>query len=553
MSKANKTLNEFSIGKITLGISIFIFIGTFPFWIIDRDSKFSILNTIYAKMLEENSDISFRTEYENDVQWAKFYINLVLTSIGLIFYYISNFSKYLGYNISRLIFTSFSHDNNKTITWAIKATKAIIFIATLAAIYNFIINLIEGNEIPIVAFNLFLIVFFLILIIWNTGYPDFEELSTTDKLLDYRNTIKLVRLDSNQIAYINKGKSNSWELCLPENDVDMSFSRVCLYEADKFAHNIANVSMLETDCGVIKGNFYMKLFLHEFPKSISSSQRQNLQNIYGSHKIKNLIFDSIDKENLKKKLEKTFIEMNEFNIISSENLELDADSRYRELLTQMSSSEFDKVFTNQIKNAIKDILLNYAAFSIEFAITQNSIKENFDNLSNEYKQLKDKERSKVDARDTDIRKAGFEQENILISALVEKLKSPATPEHVAADLIRLVQQIKTDPTPKIINKGISILNGEAEVIAINTDNESNKAAEEIGLTIHMCKLRNYSKEDMIEKISSSTNYFDIKGINIDAFLGLLFFELETEKEVQSKEEYITITKDLLLKILEKNE
>ncbi|MEI7581822.1 hypothetical protein [Runella sp.] len=545
---------ESKFGKITLGISFFIFLSTFSYWFISADSQASLINVFLKRSIDKNA--SFLTSYNGAYYWFVFYTHLIVTGLGLLIFHNSSFSKWLGFTISTQYSVANFFYEDKRLSKQLTIAKKVIFgVLLVITSYEVVRDVIQGDIVPRFSCGSFFVFFILSSIIWYIKPEEPLSFPNYTGIREFSHTQTWLKVAESQIAYVqNNQKPNQWEYYDSWSIINLSYVNVFLLESnnDLFNHTIDNELLYKDSEGEL--SYRCKIifdFSGNLPAQLNTEQVKFLNvNLRVYRAVKSEISWCIDKAKVANEIKTKFQrEAGAYFAPKNTFLEHDKEDIY-ESIKKITYNDTQIEMKDKIFDRISEKSGMAGLIKVEFTIVdqkfiKNEILEQIEAARIEkIDEIKIQQQKIFEAMIKDY----TESRQKLLGALMAAMQNPAIDRSIIGEIRQLLLDLEKQK-PDIIKSKEEIdranlllqtaqnklnklqLPIEKDLLAGKRVDEIKLVSEDITWAIKISVNKGLNKKGIMEEISKSTNYFKEK--NISAFD---FFERLEQNIADFKEE-----------------
>lgn len=545
MTQTKQIQSETKFNSILLGISVLIFLSTFSYWFIGEDSQGSLINVFLKRNIsnrfEENSPYN---DFQK-LEWGVFYGHLLVTAIGLLIYYNSGITKWIGKKISFYYpVASFFYKNNSLAKGILLVFKIIIGFLIVYSLYNILIEITKGLAIPISGFSTFICLFFIATTGWYIRYPKPEEKPDFVGSIDNRDKTMWLRLCDNQIAYVqNSSNKEDWFLVKSKREVDLSYTEAYVFYEKSFSNYLKDLVISEDIVGRLMYSFRVEPLLTNFPNKLSIDKLQLLNNRFrNSADLEKLIFLSIDKKGLLQKTRKeTFEGLNKYfdtdpNILKNQGHQMNYE--FENILKSYTNfGDISLEISKEIESKIYELFGTEKLFKISFEITKTEF-----NMDEMLKEIIDS-RKKMSAT---VLQGNIDTQKKIIDTAVTLAATPGASASRIDNLIgfasKLNQSFSSTNTANLLEN-----KNDSKQLA----NPIKLASENVINAIFEVMDKDPTPDVLTEAVSKSTSYISDNQIPIDDFVKRFFQKMSDEKVERTQEAYRQLAEDTFTEFIEK--
>lgn len=534
----------YGVNAVLLGLSIFLFFATFSYWFIEEDSSASVVNILLRRVMVGafSPDI---TDYQviEKRRWVIFVAHLIVTSLGLLLYYKSDISQWLGNRISiHHSVAGFFYKRNELARNITKVFKALIGLLILYTLYTIVINIIGGDFIPRTNFTTFIFLFLIASSAWFIAYPIPDELPNAKGNVDNRNNTQWIRLCDKQHAYVqDRLNKDIWTLYRSKKEVDLSYTEAYFFYEDSFTHYMQDRVVSEDIIGTLKYSLRVAVFPEHLPEILSTDELQKFYNRFTSEEeLEKMIFLYVNtKDLLQKARQETFKGLNNYynteqNIFSNEGGRKQQD--FDSILSNYANySDISGEISIEIKNNVQKNFNFSNLFRIDFEIT--GVAFNMDEM------LRQILESRKTTSDSMIGTNIGTQEKILNTGL-QVLTTPGSSGKRLDALADFARQM---------NKAFS-----GDAVQTNKTLQPYISSIQSPLALASEKIRNAifalvegqpDPAALVESVSRSTSFLSDNNIQPQVFLQRFFQKLDEERRDRSEEAFRQLVEDTLTEFI----
>lgn len=536
MNPPKNLVPEYKFNAVLLGLSILLFLSTFPYWFFGEDSQASLINVFLGKNLNTSAD-------PKSLRWGTFVIHAIVTGIGMLVYYKSDVTKWIGRQISiQHPVASFFYKNNRLAKAVTVVFKVIVGFLIVYLLYTLLLELMKTILIPRSDFTFLIILFLIGSAGWFVKYPDPQELVDFAGNVDNRNRTMWIRLRDSQIAYVQSlSNTDEWNLYASKKEVDLSHTEAYVFYERTFSHYLKDYTISEDIIGRLMYSFRIEALLHNFPKKFTLEKLQLLNNRFRSQSdIEKLLFLSIDKGDLLKKARaETFAGLNKYFDVNPNILHNQAEQMNQEFDSIMKGyanySNIAVDINHEIEKHIIDLFGTSSFFKINFEITKTEF-----NVNEILKEIIDS-RKKMSAT---IVQGNIDVQTKLFDTAATIAVTPGASATKIDNLLNFAAKLNSS-----FSNGSGKLPDKKENIK-QMLNPLKTASENVINAIFEVMDQNPDPDALTEAVSRSTSYISENQIPVDHFVRRFFQKMADEKVDRSREAYRQLAEDTFIEFTE---
>lgn len=545
MEKSNKKNNNQSnhienqtVNKTLLWISILIFLSTFPYWFFDTQTEISLINVLLKNTF---SPSPYQTDNGLIIHKIRFFLHLGTTVIGLYLFYKSKAPQWLGKKISITEpLAGYLHKNFKRAK-TLKTIFQIVFgFIIIVVVYMFILGIVNSDYPPTAEFSLFIFLFFIYSAGWEIKFsPSVEDPQSGKKI--YEDEPKWIRLLDNQIAYVkDRNGNNSWKL-YRDGEVDLSYTTSYLFDITKFYINLKNKILLSNDFGDIRYDCVISLYglstnssnskeliIKNFPETVNSDQLFKLGSLSMPKEAENLIMSLVNQTDIKKviqeKITQQSIEISSFidkaSTVNNSNWKPEYDKITETIKQNQLENELNAQFQDLVNESIFNDLLN-----VDLSIIKDTVYSNFRKKIEEFKKVREANE-------------GSERQ-IILGAIAKRMEAPGVSPEQMFRFLTLKEGLESgNVEPKQIQGNKSLMT--TLQITEASENKNDKVSkfkvisDEINVIMTDCSIQGYENEDTKEKIAKNVDFFKNEDLSPDDFFEILYSKMNSKDELNAR-------------------
>ncbi len=534
--KRSEPQSDYSfVHKLSLWVSVLLFLFVFAYWFIDTNSNASLLNLILEKWIDPTTV----AKKNGSIGWIRFLLHLALTGYALFLFYKSQAAKWLGIKIALLApISNFLHQNYARSKALKVGLQLVLGLGLIYTIYQFIMGIVAGSAVPVEVFQFFLLFYFINLIVWEINFSKPQQQPEWFGFYDHRDTVKWIRLGNHQVAYIQDHEdSNTWHL-IADEDANLSYRSTYIFNTRKFNISLKNQSLVNTNFGKIDYDCSVSLYglnntdssedhliIKNFPSRLSYAQVNNLNELSqedtASTLLQTLIHQTGTVERLENKITSISVEVSKFKDETSVIQYTDWKKEYRRIYNIIEEGSISVALRADFQAQFDGIFPN--VFKIHVAIVNDSVHTAFRESIAAIK-------ARQDAEETQKLRQAEGRINTLVETAAKQAGERGRSYEEIQKILRMAWVLGGLNNPAYGQE--NILLDENSIQKFGADghvkSELIAATDAISQIIEEGKLKEYTDADIKEKIARETSFFKEHNIAPERFFDLLFQKARLE-------------------------
>lgn len=522
---------RFSVAMLLIAFTLLI--CTFPYWLSDPNSSYSLVNALFNKFALST------TIYQ------QYYIHLAVTILFLVLLLNSGLREWTGWRISNNseIVNRFKRDSKRTMFY-LKLSRVLLAIITCILVYLTMLGVIVESNPPRLETSLVFLFVIVLFLTWDIRPIKPEPILKTESV-SARHKMRWITLDKSKklLAYLMDPKVDEDQWVLTSKDwIDLSFKEAYILDMADLEHEVQEAVLSDNISGALK--YYIKIApnYNHFPEALNSSQIRLLNTNFMSVKsIQTFLFLSIGKD-IVGRLDDLWINISQalgraWNTTNNSNDDIDA-----QLQDQL--------------NGLNDRIADFASIASECTqIVEQNLRDKFDgadlftlvfqlkdvsNFKLEIEKLKqfNKERSVARATNND------RKDEKIMDAKIEIATNPT----LTVNRIKELDNLKINQSLPVNEKANIKLESEKAPLEIKMASEKLAAILKNAQELARNSGGTLDPKLMLQIISNSTNIFAQQKIEPDDFLQRIKKKLNDEKEQRTDEAIRQLIEDTLVEL-----
>ncbi|MDB4293114.1 hypothetical protein N9954_06855 [Maribacter sp.] len=540
------------VHKVFLSISILLFLFVFAYWFLDINSPASLVNLIMEKAIDP-------TKYPRrtgGIGWLRFLLHFGITAYALFLFYKSCAAKWLGIKIALCTpISNFLHENYARSKALKVGLQLVLGLGLIYTIYEFIMGVVAGSEVPVEVFQYFLFYYFVNLVVWEINFSKPLQLPDLAGMCDKRDEVFWIRLTPNQIAYVqDRANENVWRL-IKDSDANLSYAVSYIFNTLKFNISLKNQTLIKNNFGEIKYDSQVTLYglntehtdedyliIKNFPPRLTANQITSLneltQESTAIKMLNTLIYQTGTVQKLEDNITSLAVEVAKFTDQTSAIKDFDWKHEYQRIYKKLERNSISSMLRADFQQLFDGIFPEL--FRIHVSVVHDSVHTTFRQEIRLFKTRVDQQ----EAQDKSI-------DQKRITTLQEKIAEQVgrlgkTPKEVQ-DFLRMALELPS-------SNGTTVQHKPSNGMLLNDLPEKGiKSALEDAVDVIHNAIRDgnkngYSNADIKEKIARETSFFKEHQIAPEHFFECLFLKMNTEGEERTEEAKKQLVQDTLAEL-----